>query len=583
MFTSIALTGLVISHDVFADEPLPTCSSGIITGDNLSSTFQITLNCSNISQFVSSGGLTADSADNSKIILQTAGHAAHNPKEFPTVSPSESLMTFYYTDGASIQSLSIAAGTLLNSSGSSNTDIILTSDDFIDKALPYGDNDYYGISGNTLNITADSGVLANDIDQESGINKATLESNALNGTVTLNDDGSFFYQPNDGYVGGDQFTYRPIDNAGNAGNIAAVNIYDAPATITTSFNKIGGNGHTKYAKVGDTVRVEFSTDEPVTPIAAVIAGHSLYDIQTIDSTHFYCDYVMQSSDNEGVITFSVTVKDLGENYSTATTEDGIIFDKTPPVVYLNSDSEQYYFLKDTYTETATANDNVDGDISAIASESIDTNKSGTYVIIYNATDTAGNEAAPVTRTVYVIDNIAPTVTIDKPQSAKSGDIIKLTGTIDETNSSLVLTINGKAYKIPSGNIVGTSWFYYFDTSFISVGKYTLKIVATDPSGNISEATTTLIVTKRKINPVSTPSANNIVYYPIVTSGANSTASSDVLGAKNTDKDNSPAPSTNTQESSNQAPGEWTLFGIVWYWWLVIGGILGIFIITRLSK
>lgn len=59
----------------------------------------------------------------------------------------------------------------------------------------------------------------------------------------------------------------------------------------------------------------------------------------------------------------------------------------------------------TFTDPgATASDPEDGDITAriVKTGTVDTNILGTYVITYNASDTQGNAAAPITRTVSVV-------------------------------------------------------------------------------------------------------------------------------------------------------------------------------------
>ena len=54
---------------------------------------------------------------------------------------------------------------------------------------------------------AANGVLSNDFDSYAQILTTTGATNATNGTVTLNADGSFDYTPNPGFIGVDTFTY----------------------------------------------------------------------------------------------------------------------------------------------------------------------------------------------------------------------------------------------------------------------------------------------------------------------------------------------------------------------------------------
>tara|TARA_X000000950_G_C13724788_1_gene581763 strand:+ start:65 stop:760 length:696 start_codon:yes stop_codon:yes gene_type:complete len=67
-----------------------------------------------------------------------------------------------------------------------------------------------------------------------------------------------------------------------------------------------------------------------------------------------------------------------------------------------------------YTDAgATASDNYDGDITddIVVVNPVDTAVVGTYTVTYNVSDTAGNTATEVTRTVNVVDTTAPVITL----------------------------------------------------------------------------------------------------------------------------------------------------------------------------
>ena len=77
-------------------------------------------------------------------------------------------------------------------------------------------------------------------------------------------------------------------------------------------------------------------------------------------------------------------------------------DTTPPTILLTGSSSINLNIGDSYTELgATATDNIDTSISVVVSGSVDTNVAGSYTINYNASDTAGNNAIEVGRTVTV--------------------------------------------------------------------------------------------------------------------------------------------------------------------------------------
>ncbi len=69
---------------------------------------------------------------------------------------------------------------------------------------------------------------------------------------------------------------------------------------------------------------------------------------------------------------------------------------------------------DTYTDAgATATDTYDGDItsSIVTVSTVNTAIVGVYSVSYNVSDTNGNAAVEVTRTVTVVDTTVPVITL----------------------------------------------------------------------------------------------------------------------------------------------------------------------------
>ena len=90
--------------------------------------------------------------------------------------------------------------------------------------VPVANNDAYDvIADQQFNVSALDGVLSNDSDANQDVLFALLETDADNGTVTLNDDGSFVYTPDPGFIGLDTFTYFANDGADNS-NPATVSL-----------------------------------------------------------------------------------------------------------------------------------------------------------------------------------------------------------------------------------------------------------------------------------------------------------------------------------------------------------------------
>jgi hypothetical protein len=77
---------------------------------------------------------------------------------------------------------------------------------------PVAGADAFATGANITLTVAAPGVLANDTDVDIGDTlTAVWVSGPVNGTLTLNADGSFVYVPNTGFIGVDTFIYRARD------------------------------------------------------------------------------------------------------------------------------------------------------------------------------------------------------------------------------------------------------------------------------------------------------------------------------------------------------------------------------------
>jgi hypothetical protein len=92
--------------------------------------------------------------------------------------------------------------------------------------VPFAVADGYTTLEDTPLVVAAAGILANDIDPGPGPLQALLITDVSNGTLALNDGGSFTYTPNPNYVGADSFTYRASDGTADSNPI--------PVTLTVT-------------------------------------------------------------------------------------------------------------------------------------------------------------------------------------------------------------------------------------------------------------------------------------------------------------------------------------------------------------
>ena len=152
----------------------------------------------------------------------------------------------------------------------------------------------------------------------------------------------------------------------------------------------------------------------------------------------------------------------------------VVTDATPPVIYLNGDASITIMKGDTYIDAgATATDNIDGTITEniITSGTVNVNVAGTYTITYTVSDTEGNTAVPVIRTIIVLaDIISPSLTL-----IGNAVINLIVGdTYTEAGATALDNIDG----IITNNITTTG---SVDTSI--AGTYVITYSVSDSAGN----------------------------------------------------------------------------------------------------
>jgi len=128
--------------------------------------------------------------------------------------------------------------TSADSSGNSSSsgDFTFTTD-----RAPVADDDAYTATEDTTLEVAAPGVLSNDSDADNDPLTAVLVTGPENGTLVLNEDGSFTYTPAADFSGTDTFTYQASDGSADS-NIATVTITvypgadapSAPANLTAT-------------------------------------------------------------------------------------------------------------------------------------------------------------------------------------------------------------------------------------------------------------------------------------------------------------------------------------------------------------
>jgi VCBS repeat-containing protein len=113
-----------------------------------------------------------------------------------------------------------------------------------ENAAPTAADDAYQVDEDGLLDVDPPGVLVNDSDPDGDSLTAELVVGPANGSLTLNGDGSFSYEPDENFNGADSFTYLATDGLADSNTatvsltVAAVN--DAPAALDDSYEMEAG-------------------------------------------------------------------------------------------------------------------------------------------------------------------------------------------------------------------------------------------------------------------------------------------------------------------------------------------------------
>ncbi|MEZ6120177.1 MAG: tandem-95 repeat protein [Pirellulaceae bacterium] len=174
-------------------------------------------------------------------------------------------------------------------------------------AAPIAASDVYSVAEDaTLQISAANGLLANDVDPQGDTLVPVVVNSPSNGTLTLQSDGGFTYQPDADFFGSDQFSYYVTDGVQNsetvtvditvtsvadaptAGNDQATVLEDSSVTVPVTANDVDPDGAL------DVTTVQITTP-PANGSVVVNANGSVE--YTPDANFF------------GTDTFSYTVRD----------------------------------------------------------------------------------------------------------------------------------------------------------------------------------------------------------------------------------------------------------------------------------
>ena len=218
------------------------------------------------------------------------------------------------------------------------------------------------------------------------------------------------------------------------------------------------------------------------------------------------DYTADTDDEDVQVVQSVSGVD-----SLATSLAAVTVDTTAPVITLENDTVagNTGVVGTAYTDPgATATDNVDTSVDVVpGGDTLDINTvAGTYLITYDATDTAGNGAVQVERTVTVTEpvaNIAPVANAGDDQSVTTGTQVTLTGSGSSDPDNDALTYSWTHTSTDGGapsplitltNPTTASPTFTADTAAVLIFTLTVTDDSGDSATNTDTDTVTITVT-----------------------------------------------------------------------------------------
>mgnify|MGYP003627079694 CR=1 FL=1 len=294
----------------------------------------------------------------------------------------------------------------------------------------------------------DAGATAND-DTDGDISNNITEIS----TVDVNTVGSY------------TVTYNVSDAAGNPATavVRTVEIVDTTKPIIT----LTGNNpqiievHSAYTELNATANDNYDGN---------ISGNIIIDATNVNTAI--------------VGSYSVTynVVDANTNSAIEVIRTVNVVDTTKPIITLTGNNPQIIEYNELYSELgATATDNYDDDTALTSTIIMDASNVvvgllGTYTVTYNVTDTNGNVADQVERTVNIVDTTKPILTL----TGVNPQLIEIINGDDAVYVELGATASDEYdVNVDDADIIIDTTALVLDT----VGCYPVTYTVTDASGN----------------------------------------------------------------------------------------------------
>ena len=324
--------------------------------------------------------------------------------------------------------------------------------------------------------------------------RTVIVSDSTSPTITLIGEATVNHEQGTTYIDSGATAVDTVDGVIAVTSSGSVGAGAGTYTITYSASDAVGNSAVavRTVIVGDTIApvITLSGDAEMTHEQGTTytdAGASAAD--TVDTSVDVVTTGSVDSDTAGTYTVTYTATDAAGNIATAVTRKVTVGDTTVPVITLTGDASVNHEQATAYTdEGATVTDTVDTSVEVVTAGAVDIATAGTYTLTYSATDSAGNAAIAVTRTVTVSDTTAPVISSSATFSAAENQTAIGTVTATDTASSdITFTISGSELTITSGGTLtfATAPDYETKTSYTAIVTVTDGINSTTQSITVS--------------------------------------------------------------------------------------------------
>jgi len=245
---------------------------------------------------------------------------------------------------------------------------------YITNVAPVAQGESYEVEhGQTLNVTAANGVLANDSDEDEEDDDnltAIVDTMPANGYFILYADGSFTYSPNPGFAGTDIFKYWANDGAANSNLVTvALNVPNTPP-VAENFTvevvhgytiNIDLSAHTTDAETASALLAYSIVQNPAQGQGSGQLNGAIYSYTATSSSLATVTFTYRANDGE----FNSNVRTVTVNVTNRPPSDPIDLDIVANRVDEGAEQDTYVGIT-LYAEDP---DGDDGSISLVGANS----------------------------------------------------------------------------------------------------------------------------------------------------------------------------------------------------------------------